>query len=228
MTDDSEHHCGRQGTVTTIAIVENDAITRRALANWITGLSDFAVLWEADTGLKALQLSCGDERWPDVMLVDMSLGDMPGTSVCRRVRATTAGCPLLAMTSFPIERYEREVADAGAQGIVLKSQTDRFRRALEAVIAGGTYPETGAVVFDTCEAAHNRIRGHAVPRPILSSQEAAVLDLLIDGHSYDEIGRMLHVKAVTVRTYMARAEAKLQASTQAQAAVRWMQVRNEL
>ncbi|MCH9275429.1 response regulator transcription factor [Bifidobacterium amazonense] len=211
----------------TVGLIDNDHITVQAMGGGLSHVPWCTVLWVAESGRDALRLCCGDEAWPDVILLDMSLGDMTGAEVCRRIRDENAITPILAMTAYPVDVYARDAADAGAQGIISKADTGRFPSAITTVHGGRTYADPLArdVCFETTRTAHERIRTHAKDSVRLSYQEGAVIDMLIEGKDYAAIAAALGVKTVTVRTYVARAEAKLHAHTLAQVAVRWMNLK---
>lgn len=102
------------------ALVENDQITVLALSQFLTRmLPGSRCLWAASGAISALEKLDAQSRaknLPDVLLVDMSLDGMQGTEFIRRIRLKGVSVPVLAMTSFPLNHYAAEVADAGAQG----------------------------------------------------------------------------------------------------------------
>ncbi len=67
----------------TILFVDDDEGSREALT-WVFRDAGFAVL-EAGTGLEALELS--RERHPELVVLDVSLPDVNGFEVCRRIKA---------------------------------------------------------------------------------------------------------------------------------------------
>jgi len=66
-----------------IAIVDDHEVVRQGLRLSLELEADMAVVGEARTGTEAIDLA--RQRQPDVMLLDVRLGDLDGPEVCRRV-----------------------------------------------------------------------------------------------------------------------------------------------
>lgn len=142
-----------------IAIVDNDAIALYALRTLIEKTPTMRIIWTATTGREALTRCLEDDAAPDVLLIDMALSDMPGTVLCRRLRASTPFPKVLAITSYPLDIYEMEAAEAGAQGIIAKDDFKMLAQAIAIVHNGDVLPAN--TPFETAENAYDRIRQHA-------------------------------------------------------------------
>ena len=123
-----------------IAIVDNDAIALYALRTLIEKTPTMRIIWTATTGREALARCLEDNAAPDVLLIDMALSDMPGTVLCRRLRASTPFPKVLAITSYPLDIYEMEAAEAGAQGIIAKDDFKMLAQAIAIVHNGDVLP----------------------------------------------------------------------------------------
>lgn len=123
-----------------IAIVDNDAIALYALRTLIEKTPTMRIIWTATTGREALTRCLEDNAAPDVLLIDMALSDMPGTVLCRRLRASTPFPKVLAITSYPLDIYETEAAEAGAQGIIAKDDFKMLAQAIAIIHGGGVLP----------------------------------------------------------------------------------------
>jgi DNA-binding NarL/FixJ family response regulator len=97
------------------------------------------------------------------------------------------------------------VLAAGASGLVLKeAPLADLVRALEAVLAGGSYLDP-AVAAEPDEPAR------------LTTRELEVLTLVAEGLQHDEIGSRLGISSETVRTHLRKACDRLGAATRTQA-----------
>lgn len=204
------------------AILDNDPITIIGLTEIVESLRMGTVIWTQTDANEAVRLATGADMKPDMLLVDMSLGEsrnaLSGTDVCRRVRERTDAVAILAVTSFPLHIYEREAAIAGAQGIVSKADRDTLRSAIRTVACGGTWGER----FEGTITAHVRVKNHPrSPRQLLSMREQEALDLKAQGLTNKQIAQRLECKEPTVNSLMARAKAKLHVRTAAEAAAVW-------
>jgi DNA-binding NarL/FixJ family response regulator len=154
-------------------------------------------------------VSAAAEHRPDVVVLDYR---MPGLAPVELLRSTAAAAPEALLAVYTADADEQLVADAlaaGAKAVVLKeAPLPDLLRALTTILAGGSYvdPALGPVSFE-------RPRGPAA----LTERELAVLALLAEGHTYDEIGARLSIGAETVRTHLQKACERLGASTRTQA-----------
>lgn len=139
--------------------------------------------------------------------------------VCRRT-----GCgsipSILMITAFPIERYARDAALAGAQGIVAKRSLQCIRNATAAVAAGAIWdnaaPEAG---FDIARRAHERLvaAGRTDVPTKLSARECEILCWYAEGLTTRQVSERTGLSVNTVKTYTSRAMDKLGAATRGQA-----------
>lgn len=224
-----------RGTATTIAAVDNDRMALLALKGILPQLMPSARwLWGTETADEAIHKALTPETRPRVLLVDMSLGNATGVSVCHRIRQRDARIALLAITAFSVDTYATRVAEAGAQGIVSKADMPQLMQALRAVSAGGTFipaeladstHSDTALTFHTAEEAHRLLvsdEDRQNDQPKLGAKEAETMQLLSQGLSYDQIAAQWGVAASTVRTHAHRAVDKLGARSLAHAVAIWL------
>jgi DNA-binding response OmpR family regulator len=104
---------GGQGRV---LVVDDDAAIRRSLERGLR-LSGFAV-GLADGGLAAL--AAIEQSPPDVLVLDVSMPDLAGTEVCRRLRAAGDETPVLMLSA--LDQLEDRLAglQAGADDYLVK------------------------------------------------------------------------------------------------------------
>ena len=100
----------------TVLVVDDDAAIRRSLERGLR-LSGFAVLL-AEGGLAAL--AAHDRAAPDVIVLDVSMPDLPGTEVCRRLRAAGDETPVLMLSA--LDQLDDRLAglQAGADDYLVK------------------------------------------------------------------------------------------------------------
>lgn len=208
-----------------IGVVDNDELVLGVLSSSLAGaFGRDVVAWRCLSGRRAVSLCLDGRTRPDVLLMDVSLSDMPGIEACRRIRERDGDMPILMITAFPIERYARDAAQAGAQGIVAKRSLRRIRTAIAAVATGSTWredaPDAG---FDTARLAHERL---ATPdaaedrrnrRTDLSTRETEILRWYARGLTTRQVSELTGLSANTIKTYTRRAMDKLDAATRGQA-----------
>lgn len=117
-----------------ILVVDDDADFRAILNHFLTRAGYHVD--QADGGLEGLKRF--DERPPDLVLLDLSMPDIDGLEVCRRLRATEKGrsTPVLMLTVRSQLASVSEGLEAGVNDYVLKpfEPKDLLRR-IESVLA---------------------------------------------------------------------------------------------
>ena len=101
-----------------LVLVVDDNERNLRLARDVLRAAGFRTL-EATTGAEALALA--ERELPDVVLLDLGLPDLHGTAVARGLKEAerTAGIPVVALTSQPLEGGDWHVA-AGFSGYLEK------------------------------------------------------------------------------------------------------------
>jgi two-component system, NarL family, response regulator LiaR len=118
-----------------VLIVDKHTAVRQALALCLAAYDDLCLAGEAASGDEAIrQCACVH---PDVVLLDVTLPDMPGLSAATAIRKTWSPSAVVAMCSFQEERSVREVVASAATGYLLKNvSADELARAIRSAHAG--------------------------------------------------------------------------------------------
>jgi two-component system NarL family response regulator len=164
------------------------------------------VVATAADGERAVTLA--SETRPDVALVDFRMPRLAGIELLEQLRGASPETRLVVYTADADETVVRGALGAGANGIVLKeAPLADLLRALTSVVEGSTYVDPGLAALG--------IGAPATPR--LTEREGAVLGLLAEGLSHDEIGSRLSISGETVRTHVRKACDRLGATTRTEA-----------
>lgn len=195
-----------------VTLADDHPIVVTGIKALLANAPDLHLVGEATSGLEALKLICATE--PDVAIIDMSLPDLNGLDLARRLAERCPQVKLLALTVHESRAYVQPMLQAGARGYLLKrSAAEELLRAIRAVAAGGLYLDPAV--------ADKAFPGAPVPRSAepggadLSPRETEVLRYTAQGFSNKEIALQLDVSVKTVETYKARAAEKLGLRTRA-------------
>jgi len=185
---------------TRVAVVDDHELVRIGLKQIIEAESDFSWVGDASTGRAALDMLRSTPC--DVLLLDLSLPDMSGLDVLRRIKSHHDTVATLVLSAYPEKQYGLNVLRAGASGFVSKTAApDELCRAIRAAVRGGRYvsPELAEVLV-------NGMQGTAgePPHAALSEREFQIFCKLAEGQSVTDIGAALFLSVKTVSTYRTR------------------------
>lgn len=133
---------------------------------------------------------------PDLLIMDLQLGDESVTAEIRELSYRHPELPILVITLLDSRTYVHDAIAFGALGFLSKTSThDQLNEALHAVMKGNHYfgAELGASVVN--------IDNEAIPVNLLSDRELDVLKRLALGFSPKEIGFELGLSDKTIHAH---------------------------
>jgi DNA-binding NarL/FixJ family response regulator len=193
-----------------VLIVDDHPIVHDGVSAILRAETDIHVIGSAETIAQALDLI--KSRAPDVVLLDLRLGDSDGLAGVERIMVERPGLAVIMFTAFDADEYVFGAIRAGAKGYVLKGSPGQdLVRAIRQVHAGDTFlsPAIGAALA----------RQVARPRRggVLSARELSVLRLVAAGQSNQQIAESLGITERTVKFHVTAVFNKLGADNRAQA-----------
>lgn len=205
--------------IITVSIVDDEADLREHIAGYLTAAGNIRCKSAYASGEEALKHLPQDN--PDVILMDINLGDVDGIECVRRLTMLMPSAQVLMLTVFEdTEQIFRALA-AGASGYLLKRQSPKkLLEAIEEVCAGGS-PMSAPIARKVVRS----FKTTPVPKDKsaeLSPQEHAVLAALAEGLVYKQIADQLGVSIHTVRNYIRRIYEKLHVHTRTEAVVKFL------
>lgn len=207
-----------------VLIVEDDAVTRRALSLAIESSAELELVAALDAVKPAVEwLATGQI---DVLLTDLGLPDGTGIDVIRACVRHLPKCDIMVITMSSDEDNVLACIEAGASGYVLKDagRLDVVNSVLE-LRAGGS-PMSPIIARKVL--ARARIRDEAkkddsagvadaLPPVSLTKREAAILDLIARGDSYGDVAKQLSLSVGTVQTHIKNIYDKLSVHSRGEA-----------
>ncbi|GAA0947384.1 response regulator transcription factor [Nonomuraea longicatena] len=186
-------------------LVDDHPVVRAGIAALVGGESDMEIVGEAENAEDALRLIA--LREPDVVLMDLQLGDGPdGVEATRKVRALPTAPQVLVLTTYETDSDIVRAIDAGATGYVLKAcPPDELFQAIRAAARGETALSP--------RVATRMMRRMRDPGPALTAREIEILELLSKGAGNKEIARALFITEATVKTHLNHVYGKLGVDT---------------
>jgi DNA-binding NarL/FixJ family response regulator len=189
-------------------LVDDHVVFREGLRGLLARDPRLEVVAEAGTareGYAALEATK-----PDVVLVDVSLPGTSGIAATREMIRRQTTCRVLMLSAHHEGSFVAQSLGAGALGYVTKAQPiEEIMRAIFRVARGERYLPPG---FDTeivQQARAYRRTGGTGPLGVLSVREREIFDLVVAGHSNQDMARELCISIKTVDTHRARINRKL-------------------
>lgn len=206
--------------MTSILVVDDEALVRFGLKLILETEDDFAVVGEAADGVEAI--SEARRLAPDVVLIDIRMPRLDGVSATRDLVA--AGHKVLILTTFDLDEYLFDAIKAGASGFLLKDvPPDELAAAIRAVARGDALvePRMTRRLLEEFTRAHTAPAASSAPAELdqLTERELEVLASMAKGLSNAEISDALFISETTVKTHVAHILTKLGLRDRVQAVV---------
>ncbi len=200
-----------------ILIVDDHPMVREGLRSMLA-VPEIQVVGDAATSDEALARAV--ELSPNVVLLDIQLGDIDGLSVLRRLKSAVPQASVLMVTMHANPEFVREAVRSGAAGYLLKGITRRELVAAIHAVREGESVLDPAVLRDVLAGradGFERRRGDDVEP--LTRIETEVIRLVTEGLTNREISDRMRWSVGTAKKYVQRVLEKLGVSDRTQAAV---------
>ncbi|MFM0325437.1 response regulator transcription factor RqpR [Caballeronia glebae] len=195
-----------------ILLADDHAIVRRGVAQLLLERGVASEVLEAETGMQALALAA--RRAPDVAMLDISLPDINGIDVLKRMKRESPRLPVLMFSMYREDQYAVRALKAGASGYLSKTADPALMiGALQQVAAGRKYvsPEMAEAL-----ATYVSLDTDRLPHEKLSDREYQTLCMLASGKRLTDIANALSLSVKTVSVYRARLLEKMKLANNAE------------
>jgi len=194
-----------------VMLVDDHNVVRSGLATFLKAYDDLELVGEARNGLEAVNL-CRRKK-PDVILMDLMMPEMDGIAATRAILADYPDIKIIAMTSFEEEELVQGVLAAGAISYLLKNvSSDELAAAIRAAFLGRSTlsPEAATALI-------HATRPTKQPSFDLTEREREVLNLVVQGHSNQQIADAMVITVATVKAHISNILSKMEVSSRTEA-----------
>ncbi|MFJ4188050.1 response regulator [Kitasatospora sp. NPDC089509] len=188
-----------------LLIADDHPVVRAGLRAVLESEPDFAIVAEAATAERAVELATEPGVDVDVVLMDLQFGPGSAMNGAQATAAITAraGAPrVLVVTTYDSDADTLPALEAGATGYLLKdAPPEELAQAVRSAAAGRS-----ALAPSVADRLLERMR---TPAAALSARETEVLGLVADGLTNQQISQHLHLSQATVKSHLVHIYTKL-------------------
>jgi len=191
-----------------VVLIEDHTVVRQGFCALLESQADMEVVGQASGGEEGLELI--QTQRPDVGVVDLSLPDVSGLDVIRRLALAGLDTRVLVLTMHADTEYALEALRDGAAGYVLKdADAESVAEAIRTVHQGRTYVTPSVKDRLVDRAVHSSPSDRPDPHATLTDREKEILRLIAKGHTNRQIAEMLAVSIKTIQAHRANLMNKL-------------------
>jgi DNA-binding NarL/FixJ family response regulator len=197
-----------------VVIADDHRVVRVGLEQLLATFDDVELVGVADGGEMAVEI-CSSEH-PDVLLLDLSMPDLDGIGVTKRIGTASPDTRIVVFTSFSDREEIVRALDAGAIGYLLKdAEPDAIHGAIRAAARGESPLDPKAAA----ELLASRSQRGAAATIELTPRERDVLALVIAGDANKQIARKLGISEKTVKGHLTNLFQRIGVADRTQAAL---------
>jgi DNA-binding NarL/FixJ family response regulator len=209
-----------------IAVVDDKRLLRTTLCEQLAYYEELEIVLKAADGdeFLAAMKTLDPKALPQVVLMDIEMPNMDGIETVGITREIYPQVLCLMLTVFDNDEKLFEAIQAGACGYLLKDEKiGNIVRAITECVYDGSVPMSPRIAQKALSLLKNSSKPAAEELPaeqpecVLSAREIEILQRIVDGLNYQQIGERLFISPHTVRKHTANIYEKLHVTNKASA-----------
>ncbi len=196
----------------TIMIVDDHVVIRSGLRMLIEHDQRMQVVAQAGNRVEALERAASEH--PDVIILDLVLGDEDGLSFLPELCEASRSSRVLVLTGVQNPDAHRRAIRRGAMGIVLKEHAaDQLLKAIMKVYEGEVWIERsmmGSMIQEINKP--TQVNPEVTKIESLTDREREVIALIGEGLKNKQVGERLFISETTVTHHLSSVFSKLEVS----------------
>jgi two-component system, NarL family, response regulator NreC len=201
-----------------VILADDHAMFRVGVRKILQDIDGVEVVGEASDGLELLEIL--KQTSPHLAILDISMPNLRGLEATFEINVIAPNVKVLILTMHDDKEYLYQALKAGAQGYLLKEDTDReLLIAIETLRKGGTYvspllaPQLTELFMQRSRPGSERPGGSQEP---LTVREREIIKLIAEGKSGGQISELLFISDRTVQHHRENLKRKLNIKTTAE------------
>lgn len=197
-------------TLMELLIIDDHPLVGNGIAMMIQDVSYLRVAGICKSGAEALAALQHFE--PDIILLDISLPDTDGLSLCTEIRKTHKKTGIIGLTSTNEAAIISQLLSRGANGYLLKNmEREELLTAIDEVMSGKIFLSKAA--NQKLLEQYTSTRDALANVPVLTRREKEILILLEQGLNGPQIAEKLFLSPYTVETHRKNLMQKMNVSS---------------
>jgi DNA-binding NarL/FixJ family response regulator len=193
-----------------ILLVDDHELVRRGIRGLLNSKRKWRIVGEAGDGFEAIEKT--KKLKPDIVILDIDMPKLNGLEAARRIRETAPAAKIIVLTLHESGEMARRALDAGAQGLVLKSDlAEGLVTALTEIAHTNVFltPKASDIVRREFLRVENDAKSASNPQARPTARESQVISLLAEGKANKEIAVALGISVRTAEAHRANIMKKL-------------------
>lgn len=192
-----------------VLIAEDHLLVRAGIRALLEKAGDIHILGEASNGQEAVDMV--RDTKPDVLIMDIMMPRLNGIQAAEYIQDLKLPTRILLLSMYSDAGFIHRALQCGVKGYVLKSSvSDELLQAVHIVASGQTFLSSPISEMLEADAARPVPPGRENdPFASLSPREKEIMQLIAEGHTSAEIGKILFISDKTVEKHRVKLMKKL-------------------
>lgn len=208
-----------------IALVDDNFHTRQSFKELLAYSQSLNVNYVGENGKQFLVYLKSASVFPDIVLMDIDMPELNGIDTVAIAKTVYPSIKYLMLTVYDDEELLFKAIKAGASGFLLKDEKinvieqhiKNLHKGLDAPMSPSIAQKALSLINKAPVTQSAPEDGNLSAAFDVSGREIEVLQLLVDGYNYKDIGDKLFISHNTVKRHVAHIYEKLHVTSKAQA-----------